>query len=79
MALTVQKVNQLLGLIAKTASDDLDCDACSEDLASFAEAELVATGLPHTLQAVRNHLDQCPCCDDEYHALLLSLRQFERV
>lgn len=79
MVLTALQVKKLLDLIIKTEPDDLDCDSCFEDLACFADAEIVASEISFALQAVRNHLAQCPCCQDEYKALLDSLRQFEEL
>lgn len=79
MAITELQVKQLLGLITKTESDDLDCDGCFEGLASFADAQILANEIPEALQAVRKHLNQCPCCQDEYNALLHSLKRLECV
>lgn len=75
--LTKQQVATLLQLVASAQSDCLDCDDCFTRLAEFAEAELVGRELPAALEHVRRHLEQCPCCEVEYRALLDGLRLVE--
>ena len=70
MPLSNKQISSLLGMIASTEQDDLDCDSCFDHLAEFAENELANREVPEAMKAVEVHLRQCPCCKDEYKALL---------
>jgi len=74
MSLNKQQIDALLGLISSAESDSADCDSCFEHLAEFAETELSGKDIPEALQTVQRHLQQCPCCREEYEALLEGLR-----
>lgn len=73
-AMTFSQISGLVKLIAIAVPDQLDCDGCFELSAEFADAELSGRDLPNALQAVQNHLNQCPCCAYEYQALLEAIR-----
>lgn len=77
MPLSDQQISTLLRMVAAGEQDPLDCDGCFEHLAEFAEKNLQNQELPAALQAVETHLEQCPCCEDEYQALLEALRTLE--
>ncbi len=77
MALSTDQVSSLLAMIASSVSDSLDCDDCFERIAEFAEAQLANREIPDALKVVEIHLQQCPCCKDEYQALLEGLRELE--
>ena len=73
MSLSKQEIETLLSLVVTTESDDSDCESCYQHLAQFAEAELTGTEIPEALATIQRHLQQCPCCQDEYRALLEGL------
>ncbi len=77
MALSEEQIATLIGMIATSQADDLDCDGCFEQLSEFVEVELAAREIPDALRAVETHLKQCKCCQDEYNALLEGLRALE--
>ena len=77
MDLTNTQVDSLLGLIVSTKDDSLDCDGCFTDVAEFAELNLAGKPLPEALKAIETHLESCPCCADEYNALLDGLKGLE--
>ena len=74
MPLSKQQIDALVKMIASAETDNGDCDSCYQHLAEFAECELLGKELPAALRAVETHLKQCPCCQDEYDALLQGLR-----
>lgn len=74
MPLTRAQIDTLLQLVSGIKDDDLDCDGCFEKIAEFAETELAALSLSDAMLAVKTHLECCPCCTDEYQALLEALR-----
>ena len=77
MPLAADQISSLLGMIAASEPDSLDCDGCLAQVAEFAEAELLSLDIPDAVRAVETHLKQCPCCRDEYNALLEGLRALE--
>ena len=74
MPLTAAQIDKLLDLVSATLDDCLDCDGCFEQVAEFAESELTDRPLSEAQQSVRTHLESCPCCEDEYQALLDGLQ-----
>ena len=51
----------------------MDCDGCYGKVAEFAEFQLTGAEIPEALRGVETHMRQCPCCKDEYEALLAGL------
>lgn len=78
MSLSKEQVASLLELVASARPDAMTCDACFDRIADFAEAELRALSICEALAAVKHHLSQCPCCQDEYQALLAGLQAIEK-
>ena len=74
MPLSNDQIKGLLGLVANIESDSLDCDGCFGQVAEFAELKLTGAEIPEALRDVETHMRQCPCCKDEYQALLLGLQ-----
>lgn len=77
MPLTSAQIDKLLLLVSNIQDDKLDCDGCFEQIAEFADTELTGRPLREALLAVRTHLECCPCCADEYQALLAALEGME--
>ena len=77
MALSEAQISNLLEMVAVVESDELDCDGCVERIAEFADLHLTAREIPDAMQAVKTHLEQCPCCQDEFKALLNGLAAIE--
>lgn len=77
MSLTREQIDKLLQLVSSTQDDSLDCDGCLENIAEFADTQLAHRPLSEVLQSVETHLRSCPCCADEYQALLDALRALE--
>lgn len=77
MPLSKEQVSSLLGLVASTKPDAIDCDGCFDHMAEFAELELAGRKVPEALQAIERHLEQCPCCKDEFDALIAGLQELQ--
>lgn len=73
MPLSKQQIDTLLTLVVNSTPDSMSCDGCLVNVAQFAEAELMGTTLCDSMQKVQIHLQNCPCCNDEYQALLAAL------
>lgn len=77
MPLTAKQLNALIGVIASTTSDSMDCDGCFDLIAEYAEVHLAGKPIPEALAAVEAHLLNCPCCEHELQALLEALRTLD--
>ena len=60
MALTKEQIKNLVGMVASSGPDELDCDGCFEQLAEFAEAQLMSQKIPAALQAITLARPRCP-------------------
>lgn len=74
MSISKKQISNLLGLIASTENDATDCEGCFSHLAEFAELELAGREIPEAFQAIQRHLEQCPCCKDEFDVLIEGLK-----
>lgn len=74
MKLDSFQVKELFSLLVNAKADSIGCDGCYELMDQFAQAELDGITIPESLIAVREHLEQCKCCRDEYSALVAALR-----
>ena len=73
MTLSNEQLNILMKIVEGTTPDSIDCDGCFGRIAEFAELELAHQTIPQAMETVRNHLQNCPCCQDELNALLDAL------
>jgi predicted anti-sigma-YlaC factor YlaD len=76
-SLSKKQIQTLVGLIASTKSDEIDCDDCFGQIGEFAEIALEGREVSEGMQIVQRHLEQCPCCKDEYEGLLEALRELD--
>jgi len=79
MPLTKDQIQTLVGLIATTQPDNISCDECLGKVGEFAERALDGRELSEGMKVIERHLQQCPCCHDEYEALLIAIRELEPV
>lgn len=77
MILTTEQIRSLINSVKEAKRNTIDCDGCFEQLAEFSEMELVGAEIPTALARAQRHLDQCPCCNDEYNAMLEGLRSLD--
>ena len=68
------QIKKLLQFARSVTADDSDCDCCGEQIARFAELELAGKSIPEAMQSVKDHLENCPCCQHEFEDLLAALR-----
>jgi hypothetical protein len=76
-SLTTDQIIALVVLIAKTEPDQLTCGDCFGQIGEFADLALEGRELSAGLQLIQRHLEQCPCCKDEYESLLKALGEME--
>lgn len=77
MDLSPEKVKTLISVVANTTPDSLDCDHCLSHVSEFAEATLTGKSKTESMQAVQRHLENCPCCQDEFKMLIDALEAME--
>lgn len=77
MSLSKEQIETLLKVVAITSDDGLDCDGCFGQVAEFAEAKLANNSLCDAMKLVAVHLENCPCCQDEFEALLAAMSEVE--
>jgi len=70
MPLSKEQISTLLNLVATTTEDKIACDGCLKEVAQFAETELLGRSMSESMLKIKNHMQNCPCCEDEYNALL---------
>jgi len=73
MPLSKQQISTLVSLVVATSDDSMDCDGCFGKIAEFADAKLAGRSLNESMLVVQNHLENCPCCQDEFQALLAAM------
>ncbi len=73
--LTKDQIQTLVGLIVTTEPDQVTCDGCLGQIGEFAEYALEGREMSEGMKVIQRHLEQCPCCKDEYEALLEALEE----
>jgi len=69
----------LLREIAETREVEIGCDECFEQVDRFVEMELSGLNTAQAMPLVRDHLEICGECQEEFEALLLALGATEEV
>ena len=62
--------------IAHTAPEEISCTECFDSVSGYVELELAGGDLAAKMPQVRQHLEQCPACREEYE-VLRDLRRLE--
>ena len=70
MKLTKDILKQMLQAIASTRPDELTCEECFDRLDEFAEQVLAGKDAEEAMPLVKDHLDRCSACREEFEALL---------
>lgn len=73
MSLSKKQVSSLVQLVASATPDEMDCDGCLDHVAEFAETQLAGLPIQSAMAEVQNHLQNCPCCQNEFELFLNAL------
>jgi hypothetical protein len=76
--LTLKEVRDLLEALLATRDVEIGCDDCLMHIASYCETELAGKDVPEALRLVREHLEICTECHEEYRALLSAMLEADR-
>ena len=71
------ELNGLVRAILATRPDELGCDECLQQLDRFVEIDLAGSDAAGAMPLVRDHLNRCGDCREEFEALLLALRMMD--
>lgn len=74
MKLNKKVLKKLLSMVAMTHGGEIGCDDCFNEINEFAEMELLGKSPEKAMPLVREHLDNCGECREEYQALLDALK-----
>ena len=77
MSLDSEQVRLLLKLIQHTHEVELTCPECLDELDRYAQSVLDGRPIDGLLVRVREHLEACSACNDEYDLILDTLKAIE--
>ncbi len=77
MELTPDILKNLIKSAQMATEHEIGCDECFDELHEFAEMELAGKSAAEAKPLVKDHLDKCGSCREEYEALLEALRNIE--
>lgn len=75
MKLDKEKIKRLMRSIAATEDREIGCDECFNEIDRFVELELEGKHAAEALPLVKEHLDRCGNCHEEYQALLKAVKK----
>jgi hypothetical protein len=70
------RMNSWLKNIYHTQDEEISCTECFDLVSSFVELELSGEDSAVKMPQVKQHINQCPACREEYETLR-DLRRFE--
>jgi hypothetical protein len=70
------KLSRWLKLIQMTQPEEISCSECFEHVSTFVELEVTGEEAPRLMPQLKQHIDQCQVCREEYE-LLRDLAQAE--
>ncbi len=77
MALTPEQVGRLLKMLRQTQDVELTCPECVDELDKYAQRILDGSPIDGALDRVREHLEACAFCDEEFKLVLATLDALE--
>lgn len=74
-SLTRDRLLGFVNMVMATRDDEISCAECGEQLSRFAELTLAGKSANEAIPLVKDHLDRCAECREEFEALLEVLRE----
>ncbi len=71
--LDLNTLKRMVRGIATSSPDEIGCGECFEELDRFVELELAGMNAAQALPLVKDHLDRCGNCREEFEALKAAL------
>ena len=73
MKLSTETIRKMMTSVKTTREVELTCGHCYDELDLFIEMKLSGKKAEEAMPLVKEHLDRCPACREEYEVLLLTL------
>jgi hypothetical protein len=77
MALNSDQIGRLLTMIQQTREVELTCPECLDELDKYTQSILDGMPINGVLDRVREHLEACHCCNDQFKLVLETLKAIE--
>ncbi len=74
MKLSSETIRKLMHLIRTTRDEELTCGHCYDELDQFIEIKLSGLNADEAMPLVKDHLERCAGCREEYEILLEALK-----
>ena len=74
MKLSSEDIKKMMKVIKNTREHELTCGHCYDELDRFIEMELDGKNAAEVLPLVKDHLDRCGACREEYETLLEAIK-----
>lgn len=71
------KFSRWIKRILNTQTDEINCSACLDQISSYVDLELAGGNTAEQMPRVKQHLEQCGVCFEEYQ-MLHDLADLER-
>ncbi len=73
MKLSTETIRKMMSSIRSTKDEELTCGHCYDELDQFIEMKLLGKNAEEAMPLVKEHLDRCAPCREEYEVLLQAL------
>jgi len=77
MDIDPKMIKDMVREIVTTREDEMDCPECFEHMDHFADLLVSGADLDNTMLRLRDHLEHCPHCKEEFDALLGAVRSLQ--
>lgn len=73
MKLSSETIRHMMNAVKATRDQEMDCGHCHDELDRFIELKISGKKAEEAMPLVKEHLDLCPACREEYEVLLEAL------
>ncbi len=74
MKLSSESIRKIMRSVKSTRDQELSCGHCYDELDHFIEMKLEGKNAAEALPLVKEHLERCEGCREEYEVLLEALK-----
>ena len=74
MKLSSDTIRKMMNSIRMTRDQEITCDHCFDELDQFIEMKLNGLNAEEAMPLVKEHLERCAACREEYEILLEALK-----
>lgn len=74
MKLSSETIRKMMHSVRTTRDKEITCDHCYDELDEFIEMKLRGLNAEEAMPLVKEHLERCAACREEYEILLEALK-----